>query len=284
MSLQPFSDKQLNYFKFVSIVLNEFPKALRQTFRSMWDNTFGHLAGFQPWDDSTAVRNMFLTKEGGGTKVPTSLSYEEWDCTALFQATIYAWSFALPDSKGHHKRLFDLYLTSRKSSRGKFHASVISPGGNNAETLTLAIDQLRLLRNSICHSTSGEIDKPKFDLYVQHAKDAFRALKVKTDPIDAIGCLTESDFPTKEVHKLKQAMKEENRAHNKFLEDAMSELAAIKAKVENTATKEDISVMLDQKINDLKLSGIQDEPGKNSVITLLRSMCTPSMILINTVK
>jgi len=265
MALQPFKDEQLNYFKFASIVLNEFPKALRQTFRSMWDNTFGHLHGFQPWDDSIVVRNLFLGSEGGRTKVPTNLSYEEWDCTALFQATIYARSFALPDSGGHHKTLSDLYVKPHKLAHGSFHAAVVSPGGNEAETFALAIDQLRLLRNSLFHSTSSEIVKGTFDLYIQHAKDVFKALGVKTDPIDVIGGLTESDFPIKEVRKLEQAMKEESQAHIKFLERDLRELLTAMKAV--SASKADIG-RLEQKISDLSEVPAQDKPGKNSVMTL----------------
>ena len=257
MSLQPFKDEELNYLKFASIVLNEFPRALRQTFRSMWDNTFGHLSGFQLWDDSIAVRSLFLGAERGKTKVPTNLSYEEWDCTALFKATIYARSFALPDSAGHHKTLNDLYVTPRKLAHGSFHVSVMSPGGNDAETVALAIDQLRLLRNSLCHSTSSEIVKANFDQYVQLSKDAFKALGVKVDPIDAIGGLTESDFPTKEVRKLEQAMKQETQAYIKFLEGVSSDIDELKGNVENTAKKEDIA-RLELKINDQK---VQDKQG-----------------------
>ena len=270
MTLQPFRDEQLNFFKFASIVLNEFPKALRQTFRSMWDNNFGHLLGFQPWDDSAVVRNMFLATEGGicKTKVPTNLSYHEWDCTALFQATIYARSLALPDSKGHHRTLSDLYVKPHKLPLGSFHGSVVSPGGNMAETFALAIDQLRLLRNSLCHSSCSEIDKPLFDQHVQRAKDAFKAIGVKTDPIVVIGGLTESDFPTQEVRKLEQGIKDEMRVSIKFLEGVSSDIdelralsTEIKGKVESTATKEDIAVMLEQKFNDLKQAPAQDEPG-----------------------
>ena len=94
---------------------------------------------------------MFLGAEGSRTKVPTNLSYEKWDCTALFQATIYAQSFALPDSAGFHKTLSDLYVKPHKLAHGSFHGSVASPGGNEAEKIALAIDQLRLLRNSLCH-------------------------------------------------------------------------------------------------------------------------------------
>ena len=272
MTLQPFQDEQLNYFKFASIVLNEFPKALRQTFRSMWDNTLVHLPGFQPWDDSSAVRNMFLGSEGGTTKVPTNISYEEWDCTTLFHATIYARSFALPDSKGHHQTLSDLYVKSRKLAHGSFHASVVSSGGNEAETFALAIDQLRLLRNSLCHATSCEILKATFDQNVQLAKDAFIALGVKVDPIDVIGGLTESDFPTKEVRKLEQAMKQETRAYIKFLEGMSSDIdelralsTAIDGKVDASASKEDLAV-LEERINDLRQLVAQEKPGKDSFI------------------
>ena len=260
MALQPFQDEQLNYFKFASIVLNEFPKALHQTFRSMWDNNLRHLPGFQPWDDSIAVRNFFLAVEGGTTKVPTNVSYEEWDCTALFQATIYARSFALPDSKGHHRTLSDLYVKPHKLAHGIFHASVTSPGGNRAETFALAIDQLRLLRNSLCHSTSSEIVKPTFDQYVQLSRDAFKALGVKVDPIDVIGGWTESHFPTDEVCKLEQAIKREIQAQNKFLQGVSLDIDELKGTVENTARKEDIA-RLERKIDDLKEVQTQDKPG-----------------------
>ena len=230
MALQPFTNEQLNYFKFAFVVLNEFPKVLRQTFKHMWDNTFSHLPGYQPWDDSITVRNMFLATEGGKTKVPTHLPYEEWDCTALFQATIYAQSFALPDSAGHHHRtLSELYLKYRKPPHGTFHSSVVSPGGN-AETLAMAIDQLRLLRNAFCHSFSSEIDKATFDQYIQHTKAAMKALGVTTGPIDAVGSLTESDFPTEKVCKLKDDITKDLRTDNAFLrENVEDELMGIRS-------------------------------------------------------
>ena len=268
MTLQPFQDEQLNYFKFATIVLNEFPKALRQTFRSMWDNTFGHLPGFQHWDDSDTVRNMFLRSEGFTTKVPTNLSYEEWDCTALFQATIYAQSFALPDSAGHQKTLSDLYVKPHKLAHGRFHASVVSRCGNEVETIALAIDQLRLLRNSFCHLTSSEIIKETFDQNVQLAKEAFIALGVNADPIDFIGDLTESDFPTKEVRKLAQAMKQETQGMSSGIDELRALSTAIKRKVEGIASKEDTAV-LEQRINDLRLVLAQDKPGKYSFIAQL---------------
>ena len=268
MALQPFSDEQLYFFKFASLVLNEFPKALRQTFKTMWDITHGHHPSFQLWDDSTTVRNMFAATEGGKTKVPVLHSYNEWDCTNLFQATIFARSFASVTSTGSYTTLSDLYVKPRPVSYGSFHACVVSPGGNMAETFALAIDQLRLLRNSLCHSTSSEMDKATFDQRVNYARVAFQALGVPTAPIDALGSLTESDFPTNEVRQLEKRIKEESLEYIKFLEEMSSDVIEIKAmqnvimqKVDNIVTKEDIA-MLDQKIAKL-----QDESDVKSKTT-----------------
>ena len=259
MALQPYQDEDLNYLKFTSIVVNEFPKALRQTFKTMWDINFGHRPGFQLWDDSAAVRRMFAVTEGGKSKVPIHQSYNEWDCTALFQATIYAQSFALPDSKGYHRTLSDLYVKPRGVPHGSFHTFVVSPGRNISETIALGIDQLRLLRNCLCHRKNSKIDKLTFDKFMKHAKDAFKALGVTTDLIDAIRCLNESSFPTNEVRKLEQGIKDETTAYIKFLEGVSSDIedlrqlsTAIKRKVGETANKEDIAA-LKQKIDELKM-------------------------------
>ena len=236
MALQPYGEEDLNYFKLSSLVLNEFPRALRQTFKTMWDKTYGHRPGFRLWDDSTAVRNLFASEEGSKNRVPVHQSYSEWDCTALFQATIYSQTFAL-----HHGTLNEVYIKPRGLSPSHFHPSVMSITGDNAETWALAIDQLRLLRNFVCHLSSSKMEKVIFDECVQRAKDAFLALGVSTAPIDAVGSLTESNFPTNEVRRLEEAIKEANRAYIKWLESIISD----------TADKEDIA-MLAQKINELK--------------------------------
>ncbi|KAL9973815.1 hypothetical protein ACROYT_G020318 [Oculina patagonica] len=265
MALQPFTNEQLNYFKFAFVVLNEFPKALRQTFKHMWYNSFAHLSGYQPWDDSITVRNMFLATEGGKTKVPTHLSYDEWDCTALFQATIFARSFALPDSTGLYRTLSDLYVKPCKLPHGTFHLSVVSPSGNNAETFALAIDQLRLLRNAFCHSSSSDIDKKTFDQYIQHTKNAIKALGVTTDPIDAVGSLTESDFPTQRVCQLEDDIKKELQTESKFLKENVKdeltgvkdELVGVRLDIKSTAANQEIMMNekiaeINQKIEELK--------------------------------
>ena len=212
-----FSLEQLNFFKFSSVVLDEFPIALRQVFVHMWDNQVAPTPGFQKWDDSPLVRNMFLSKEGGKTKyVPTDKSYHEWDCTALFEATLYAQSFAIPDGSGGLSTLNKLYVKPRHLPSGTFHP-VLSIPGNEAETFALALDQLRLLRNALCHQTSTQkIDKTTFDYYIKLAREAFVALKQDTTRIDEIGKLEEEDFPTARLQKLEEELKKEKDVAIKF--------------------------------------------------------------------
>ena len=266
MTLQPFSYEQLNFFKFSSLVLNEFPKVLQKTFKAMWNNIYGSRPGFQLWDDSAAVRNLFATAEGGKTKVPIHQSYNDWDCTSLFQATIFARSFASSASAGSITTLSDLYVKPRAIPHGSFHASVLSPGGNNEETFALAVDQLRLLWNSLCYSTISEMDKATFDQRVNYAKDAFKALGVSTVTIDAVGGLTESDFPKNEVRGLEMKLRDETRAYIRFLEEVSSDINEIKAILhsikqakkddkqiweDDTASREVIA-RLEARINELK--------------------------------
>ena len=277
MTLQPFRDEQLNFFKFLSLVLNEFPKALRQTFKTMWDNAYGSRPGFQLWDDSSAVRNLFATTEGGKTKVPIHRSFNEWDCTTLFQATIFARSFAFSASTGSYSTLSDLYVKPRALPHGSFHACVLSPCGNNSETFALAIDQLRLLRNSLCHSTSSEMDKLTFDQRVNYAKDAFQALGVSTAPIDAVGNLTESDFPTNEVRALEMRQRDETRAYINFLKEVNSDITEVKAilralKAGQEQQYSPILSSLSSDVSDVKQKVEEDVANKEDITRLEKKM------------
>ena len=277
MTLQPFSDEQLNFFKFSSVVLNEFPKALRQTFKTMWDNTYGGRPGFQLWDDSLAVRNLFATTEGGRTKVPIHQSYNDWDCTNLFQATIFARSFASPASTGSSITLSDLYVKPRAIPHGSFHACVLSPAGNMNETFALAIDQLRLLRNSLCHSTISEMDKLTFDQRVNYAKDVFQALGVSTAPIDAVGSLTESDFPTNEVRALETRQRDETRAYINFLEEVNSDISEVKAILQALKAGQEqqyspILSSLSSDVSDVKQKLEEDVANKEDITRLEKKM------------
>ncbi|XP_015751446.1 PREDICTED: uncharacterized protein LOC107331382 [Acropora digitifera] len=197
-----FTKEQLNCFKFTSVVKRDFPIALRKTFKAMWDEKYGPS---EIWDDSDSVRNSFLAKEGGAasTKVPTQISYEKWDCTALFQATIHAKSFAIPDSKGHLKTLYDLYLRPLGLPDGSFHSSVVSPRGDPEETRRLAIDQLRRLRNWQCHQADDKMDKVTFDQNIRLTVEAFQALGISSKRIQNLGKSPQSNLSTPETSNLR---------------------------------------------------------------------------------
>ena len=105
----------------------------------------------------------------------------------------------------------------RRLPPGGLHTSVISSTGNDAESFTLAIDQLRLLRNAVSHSPSSEIPKATFDIYIQLTKDAFQALGVSSSSVNTIGSLTEADFPIEKVRKLEDESEKRVRLKMRFL-------------------------------------------------------------------
>ena len=186
-----FSSEQLHFFKFSTVVLDEFPVALRKVFVYMWDTLAVPRHGCKKWDDTVAVLNWFVSKEGGPKKVPTlNKPLKDWDCTALFSATLFAQSFAVPDTSGNLKTLDKLYVKPCGLVSGTFHHSVLSPSGDQAETFALALDQLRLLRNALCHQSSTQtFDKTTFEQYLSLAKDAFDALGQDKSKIAEIGNL-----------------------------------------------------------------------------------------------
>ena len=225
MAAKPFTKEQLNFFKFSTLVLDEFPNVLRQIFITMWNSNVAIRPGFITWDDSPKVRNMLLTCEGGKTAIPTTKSTEEWDCTALFKATIYAKTFGDPTIKG--STLNDLFLKKTKLAPGSFHSSVESPTGNQGETFALAIDQLRLLRNTICHSPKPEIFKTDFDHYIRLVTSALTAVNVDTGFVDVIGQMSEDNFPTEKVEELHKSRLKELQAISMFHENMEQKLSSI---------------------------------------------------------
>ena len=235
MAAKRFSKEELNFFKFASIVYDEFPKMLRYTFVHLWDTKIAPRPGYQVWNDSPTVRNRLLLSEGGTTDIPTNKSYEDWDCTALFKATIYSKTFKtstiLPTTKKTSTitTLSDQYIKGKSPS--PFHLSLVSKTGNKDETIALAIDQIRLLRNTLCHLPQPTIAKAKFDEYVQLAKNAFVAVGFPTHQIDEIGRLEEEDFPTEKFNELNKKRTDDLIKFNKFLQEDM--LKTMKKEQEN---------------------------------------------------
>ena len=253
------------------MVLYEFPEALRQIFVDMWDTRIAPHHSNQVWDDSVGVHQLLLNIEGPKTKIPKNCSFRDWDCTTLFQATLYAKSFALPDSKGNMKTLGELYLRNRKLVPGQFHSTVASPSGDPNETIALAIDQLRLLRNTVFHSFSPCVVKGTFNDYVKYAKEAFTAVSLSTKSLETIGNLPESNLPTMEVEKLNEKIQKERNDFNQFLvievkgglEDIREATEETKTKMEETKTKMDetienvgeIKIKLDEVLEKQKTEG-----------------------------
>ncbi len=215
MAARAFPKEELNFLKFASIVHDEFPKMLRHTFETIWNKIAPTLPGYQVWDDSPAVRNLQI-REGEKTDIPTNKSFKEWDCTALFKATIYsmAKTFGVTTSTAT-KTLSQQYLKGKEPN--PFHSSVVSPTGDQDESLALAIHQLRLFRNKLCHISGASVSKTDFDQFVLLAKDAFTATGFTGDRIDDIGSLTEEDFSTGKVNELNERMKVDLQEYNKFL-------------------------------------------------------------------
>lgn len=202
MTLQPFTKEQVNFLKFSHIVTNEFPKALRQSFKHLWDTTYGHRPGYRFWDDSKEVREMFLREEGGITDVPTNLSYTKWDCSTLFQATLYSQSFSEEDSEGRKTSLSEKYVKPHRLAKGELLTFIGKSSTSVTETFTIAINQLRILRNNLFHLTKAEIDTKTFGSYIQLSEKAFDFLNVATASIKAISSYSEDDFPTEKAHKI----------------------------------------------------------------------------------
>ena len=207
MTLPPFTKEQVNYLKFAHIVVNEFPKALRQIFKYLWDTTYGHRPDYRFWDDSEEVRKMFLHKEGGTTKVHTDLSYTEWNCSDLFRATIFSQSFSEEDSTGMKTTLSVKYSTHRLLVEDEPLTSILKSSTSVVETFTIAINQLRLLRKKLLRLPKAEIDTKTFESYIKLSEKAFSILNVPTASIRAINSYSDDDFPTERARKIKEYMR-----------------------------------------------------------------------------
>lgn len=231
---QHFSSEQLNFYKLSAIVMNEFPKALQQVFKAMWDSRYG----IPKWDDSLMVRNMFQDDEGGNmTHVPIDKSYMEWDCTALFQATLYAQSFVQSGGRKRETNLYDLYVKPRRLKDGAFHHSVWTQPRNNEETLALALDQLRLLRNALFRQTNTQsIDSSTFHNYLVSAEGAFDALGLSFESIEKFLNGAVLDFHASSFKELLDWVHKEKTAAIKSKQFENHHLSEIKASCNTRVT------------------------------------------------
>ena len=235
-----FSSDQLNFLKLVLVVFDVFPDAIRPAFEHMWNTLVVTRTGFLIWDDSLQVRNQFLAEEGGKAKdVPTNKSYKEWDCTALIHATLYARSFATP--RGSRDTLHKKYVKPCHLPNGSFHRTLISPSGNLEQTYSLALDQLRRLRNYLCHQIgTKKIPKATFDLMMQRCKDALRALGQGVSKIEEIEKLDGNEFPTVKLQQLEEELRKISKQEDDIkakVDDIGSDVKTVNAGVLDMTTK-----------------------------------------------
>lgn len=209
--MQAFTPEQLNFFKLTTIVVDEFPAKLRETFILMWDRWYAIDASIPKWNDSKNVYGILINNEGGVKEVPMFRKpLKKWDSTALFRATLNAKTFAVREVTGDLFTLDEKYVKPRALHFETFHSHVVNPK-DFKETVALALDQLRLIRNSLFHSLSTKcVQKETFDFYIELMKDAFTALKRSTAKIEEIGNLSEEDFPTSRQKQLEDELEREN--------------------------------------------------------------------------
>ena len=248
MSASPvtLSSDQLHFLKLAVVVFDVFPDAIHAAFEYMWNTLVATRPDLLNWDDSLQVRKQFLAEERGKTKyVRTDKSYKEWDCTALIEATLFAQSFAIPH--GSRDTLYKKYVEPCHLPDDAFHPTVISPSGDQAQTYALALDQLRRLRNYLCHQISTKkIPKATFDLIMQRCKDAIHALGQSVSKIEEIEKLSENEFPSDRRRQLEEELK---KVLKKIEDDIMakvddvgSDVKSMKAGVLGMTTKvEDVA-------------------------------------------
>ena len=84
-----------------------------------------------------------------------------------------------------------------------------------------------------------------------------------TDPIDGIGGLTETAFPTKEVRKLEESLRQETRSYIECLEEVRSGVDKLIAQGNAIKEKVEELSLLKGEIDNLKRKMDQDQTGIN---------------------
>ena len=103
---------------------------------------------------------------------------------------------------GRKTSLSEKYVKPHRLAKGELLTSIGKSSTSVTETFTIAINQLRILRNNLFHLTKAEIDTKTFGSYIQLSEKAFGFLNVATASIKAISSYSEDDFPTEKARKI----------------------------------------------------------------------------------
>ena len=216
MVIRTFTDNQIKHFRVNAIISDVIADGLRAYFVRKWNDEYG--VKYREWDDSKLVRQQFAILENKPLE-PLTPPVREWDPTALFAATLRSKCFQVEDPRdGKFKSLSKLYVPMLPD--GTFHTDYIKRGEPDLKVEAIAVDQLRLLRNRVFHSTSTQmIGDTEYTNYIDLVKETFNALKLDVSPVDQISSMPlESRLPSNEVEKLHWRYEKDRKDYLDLLE------------------------------------------------------------------
>ena len=187
MAMSKLPDKQNNYNTFAQIVQNEFPKALRQVFESVWIQKFED--SYPPFHYPRDVGHSINSLQHLRHPIPFDHPYGEWSTTNLFDAILFLLSPSEYEDVTEYLSLLRRDLRNNSLLAESFHSTLFFPTGNcQIETTRAAVLNLRVLK-IVFDNWSGlaEMEKPMFHQILLSVKNAFRALGLNTDTLDFIG-------------------------------------------------------------------------------------------------
>ena len=219
----------------VPILQQSIQEALKEVKEKQRDPslTFYHV------DGAMAVRDVGFVKNGVKKELSNGMSYYEIDCNTLFEFILKMKVRAQSSKSGELSLLPELYV---KPPSQKFHDSLQSPTVNKAIRVTLAVDQLHLLQNTI---------SPEFNYLKTVAQDAFKAPEQDVSLIYILVKLSEENFPLEQLcHRLKA---------ESYFGDQSKEFSgnsiAIKSEDENETCTPDVLCSSDEQSDESLVSG-----------------------------
>ena len=163
MSAAPWEQELERNLIFIENVFNnDVCEVLRGVFKKEWDSRYHRNRKLGKWDDSGRIGEQLFDKEKTRTRPPNKCMYlskfqngdtSQWDCTVLFDAILYS------------------------NSIGKKH---LKPG------IQRAVDDLRIIRNEIKHSTERKLTDGEFQRMIDSVKNSFKNLGVPNKVLEKV--------------------------------------------------------------------------------------------------
>ena len=179
-------------------VVQSLPQVMQEASNRVRKKQMNPSVTFCFFDGAWAVRDVGPVKNGTNKELCNGMSHYERDCTTLFEVILKTKVHAQPSKLGEFCSFFEIYV---KPLSQKFHDSLQSSTDNKAGTVTLTVDQLRLLQKAICR---------EFDHLITVAQDAFTAPEQDVSLIYDLVKLSEENFPLEKCQQLHYRLKAES--------------------------------------------------------------------------